>query len=871
MPDPPKLFVSYAHADQRWIAELRTHLDPLKRFGRIDAWDDSQIRPGEKWNEAIQNALEEADIAVLLVTPHFLASNYTVENQLPELLKKQHIFWIAVTASLYQETPIGELQSANDPARPLDSFAPSDRHAEWVKICHKILEATGPKSHHTRNLRFFVPYEHNEFFTGREADLEKLHQAFQNESNQTWRQVLYGTGGIGKTSAAIEYCHLYRHAYEDVFWTNADSYQALENEFIALAHRLDLPVHNRQDDRQYLAAMQEWFAHKTSYLLVLDNAEDPYEVRRAFPRGATGRLLLTTRIQDFGPLGGVVPSELVVMEPEQAHTFLFHRTGRKTTNTDENQAVQDLAEALGYLPLALEQAAAFLQWESAVSFRKYLDDFRARKLKIFEQEGTEIEDLHATVLTTWNKNLERVKGYQGVAAPLVRSAFFAPDAIPEAAAKAFLKADPNLLPSLLTLLERYSLIRWNRENHTYSMHRLLQEVIKSKISVPTQSGYARDVVEVINKLFPKPDEKTWQECERLLPHALLCAEHISTNDLKFMEAGLLLFRLATYLYQRARYAIAEPYIETLLGQGTALAAKVMELVEQSLGENNNIIANRLNKQAVIYYHRGMFSYAEPLFIRALTIRMQILGPQHLDTATSLHNLALIYAAQGLYEKANLLYEEALKIEREILPSNHLEIAISLNNLSDLYKNQSLYEKAKPLMQEALEIRRKALSENHPLIAQSLNNLGELYLNQGNYERAEPLLLEALEMMRSFPPQDKTYFGGVINNLASLYYHQGLHQKAELLYEEARQALPDNHPALAICLYNLARLYTDDSRYEEAEPQYLHALEIFLTTFPENHPYIALVITNLAEVYERLNKQDKITQLRLRFPGLKKTE
>jgi|SRR5579871_1555375 len=142
MIDPPKIFISYAHKDRKLFEELNTQLAPLIRSDHVSAWHDGQIQPGADWDDAIKNALAAADIAVLLVTPNFLASNYIFNNELPELLKKKHLLWIAASASNYQVTSLGKLQSANDPARPLDSFPKSRRNAEWVAICNKILAVT---------------------------------------------------------------------------------------------------------------------------------------------------------------------------------------------------------------------------------------------------------------------------------------------------------------------------------------------------------------------------------------------------------------------------------------------------------------------------------------------------------------------------------------------------------------------------------------------------------------------------------------------------------------------------------------------------------------------------------------------------------
>jgi hypothetical protein len=141
--DGSSVFISYSHNDAKWLKKLKIVLKPLTRDRTMSIWDDTVISAGAKWKQQIKEALDAASIAVLLVTPDFLASDFIAANELPPLLKAADeegvtIIWIAVKASLHKSTPISEYQAANDPSKPLESLKGALLNKELVNIAEKI-------------------------------------------------------------------------------------------------------------------------------------------------------------------------------------------------------------------------------------------------------------------------------------------------------------------------------------------------------------------------------------------------------------------------------------------------------------------------------------------------------------------------------------------------------------------------------------------------------------------------------------------------------------------------------------------------------------------------------------------------------------
>jgi tetratricopeptide (TPR) repeat protein len=709
-------------------------------------------------------------------------------------------------------------------------------------------------------------------FTGRESVLAQLQKALAARG----RAALSGLGGMGKTQTALEYAHRHLENYDHIFLVSAASREGLLSGYVTIAGLLKLPSAGAQDQTLVVDAVKCWLGSYERCLLILDNADDLAIIRPFIPPGKNGHILLTSRAQVFQAIGIVKPIGLNKMSHEEAQTFLFKRTEFKDNTGLEQSAGAELAKELGFLPLALEQAGAFIV-ENQSRFQDYLRSFRNRRLELLHKHGPVVGVYRESVRTTWSMNFRQLEQESEAAADLLRlSAFLSPDSIPLEflaagapelgnllwAALADVQEDPVVLDETLAPLAHFSLIHRDIEAGTYSVHQLVQEVVRAELDPKTQKMWAERVVRAVGRAFPSPEFSTWPLCDRFLPQAHACAELINQWGFEFPEAARLLDDAGFYLRERGRYTDAKPLSERALA--------IREKAPAS--EHPDDVATSLNNLAGLYRIQGQYAKAEPLFERALAIREKALGPEDPKVAWSLNGLATLYVAQGQYAKAEPLYERALAIREKALGPEDRDVARSLNGLATLYAAKGQCAKAEPLHERALAIREKALGPEDPKVARSLNGLAKLYTDQGQYAKAEPLYERALAIREKALGPEHRDLAWSLNGLAELYAAKGQYAKAEPLYERAlamrEKALDPEHPDLAWSLNGLAKLYADQGQYAKAELLYERALAIREKALGPKHPDVGTCLENYALLLRNIGRSQEAEPLEARARAIR---
>ncbi len=680
-----------------------------------------------------------------------------------------------------------------------------------------------------------VPYRRNPFFTGREQILRQLHEALgqQQTTNITQSYALCGLGGIGKTHIAVEYAYRYYPEYSAVFWLHADDEERLFASIVALSDALKLPLdHNRERDRAVVAVLR-WLTTHRGWLLIIDNVDDLVLVQRVLPAARQGALLMTTRHQAIGTLACAI--EVPVMEPKEGSQLFLRRakllapqTPMEQSAYDDDPTVQMIVEALGGLPLAIDQAGAYLE-ETHCTLLDFWQYYQTHQSYLLCRRGEQSLDYPLSVSTMLRISLEKIERCNPAVLDLLQCcAFLHPDAIPLAL---FVQAGETLGPTLaaaaqedgaldalIAYLLQYSLIRRNSDAQHISMHRLVQVVIKEDMAPSLRQMWVERVTAAVTALFPPHDKAQadyWQACERLLPHALVCiaaGDQCSTDP---ATRASLMNHVAHYQANLARYAEADRLhrcvlllCEQLPGRehpemaealnGLARSAKVqgnyaeaeslvlraLQMRERIFGAEHPKVAGVLNNLAILYLEQQRYTQAEPLLQRALQIYERSFGPIHPQIAASLHNLANIYLYQEKYGQAEIFFRRALQIWEQTLGTEHSKVALPLCGLAEIHQKQGRYAEAERLFQRTLDIVEHTLGAEHPDVADALTFLGNLYVEERRYAEAETTYRRALHIREHALEAAHPLIVAVLDVLADLYRRQGRHEEAELVRQHA---------------------------------------------------------------------------------------
>lgn len=716
-----------------------------------------------------------------------------------------------------------------------------------------------------------VPMRRNPFFTGREELLERLHMLLCGEHPVALIQsyALTGLGGMGKTQLALEYA--YRHAldYSAVFWLAAETPETLLGSLQRIAEVLCLPERQEAEPSRLVAAVQRWLISHRGWLLIADNVEDLELLYDVLPPARQGAVLLTTRLQALGTLAEGLEVPPLSLDEGAALVLrrgrVFHAMNTPAPTPADLAAARKLATLLDGLPLALDQAGAYIE-ETGCGVADYLARYLWSSQPLLARRGAGATDHPHSVATTILLAVERAEQLHPAAADLLRlCAFFYPEAIPEELLVAGaphlgpvlgpVAADPAALDLALAALRRFSLVTRQPETHTLSVHRLVQAVLRERLDPADRLLWSERASHAVNAAFPdyvhfsRDQAGSWPQAERCLPHALECIPLLAAAKGCMVVVTELLYKTGYYLFERGRFQQAE-----------RLLIHTIPLLTREDEPDDPALAPFLILQALVSWRQGKHGYAESLLHRALALCESHLGPEHPKTASALNELAVVAVQQGKYAQAERFGQRALSIRERQWGPSHPAIADSLTNLAWAYQGQGRFAETEPLLWRALAMWEEHLGQTAPQLTAALDCLAQLAWEQGNYEQVVRAQERALSIREQRFEPDHPALALSMNMLALVYARQGEYKQAEQLAQRAlalcEQQFGPDHPRTANSLHSLATCYWGQRRYTEAEVFYQRALAIFERQVQPAPLEMATTLHQLARLAQAQGKQEQ---------------
>jgi hypothetical protein len=490
-------FISYTQTDRSWAEWIAWVLEEEGYDVLVQAWD---FVPGSDWVSRMQDGTAHAARTIAVLSDNYLKSVYggaewraawvddpggakrkllpvrVEECERPGLLKGRIGFDLfgqsesdarSLLVSKVQAAVKGRIKPAAKPHFP--SAGPGRR----------MLDA--PPYPGTLPQVWNAP-AHNPHFTGRDDELNRLALSLSDTSAVTVHS-LRGMGGVGKTQLAVEYAHAYAGDYDVVWWVAAEEAASVPDQFNALAGALGLTP--ATDPELLRAKVHEALRGTAGWLLIFDNANQVGDIEAWLPQepqpsGLSGHVIITTRRGGFASLGPVIPLDVIALSDAVALL--------RTRVPDLAQATGEaIAEELGCLPLALEQAAAYMD-RAQVPGEDYLDLLCSRADELFALGR--VSSQTDAIATLWNMSLDRAAAESLAAIQLLEiCSYLAPEPVP----LDLFTAHAELLPAALSTAARdklaftqaiavladYSIAKRSREG--IQVHRLVQAATRARV------------------------------------------------------------------------------------------------------------------------------------------------------------------------------------------------------------------------------------------------------------------------------------------------------------------------------------------------------------------------------------------------------
>jgi tetratricopeptide (TPR) repeat protein len=670
-----------------------------------------------------------------------------------------------------------------------------------------------------------------------------------------------------------------------VFWVHAETEARFAHSYREIAEMIkmrdwDNPTAN------VVQLVNAWLCNDATepWLLIVDSADDANVLLDDVPASGssaqspgrrtklpfasilssshTGSILVTTRNREVASLVADPGKDIIELGPmDDDEAFALLR--KKFNSTVKSDDAMSLIRALDNIPLALTQAAAFINRTPRMSISRYLEALDGNRVRVLEDGQVDIRrDREASNSTTmtWQLSFDYIrKRCPGAARLLSLMCFFDRRDIPRSILEGNYAEEHQYGQSNfetdLYMLTSFCLVKPSPDGTAFEMHRLVQHATRDWLDRHGEHLYWKGLIVVLmDKHFPVGYHENLMGCAKLYPHAKAALDNTPQGEDALEAWASLCFKVAWYAADRGDTDKAYGYI-----------LDSYDVREILWGADAPLTLDSLNSLALVLHRSGRYVEAKERYQRALQGQVSTLGAQSRDALNTMVNLAGLHNDECHWIEAEALLVEAATGCVDSLGSNHSLTLNAKTLLATTYRSLCRWSEAQELELQLLEVHKSQLGASHPRTLAVMSNLAFTYRKQGRLEAAEQLQLQLLQTYLANPDLEVETLA-LKSHLANTYKDQGRLSEASSLQSAVLQAsqtvLGPSHFDTLTCMSQLSSTYCAQGRYSDALDLETQTLAIREPILGAEHLFTVDSRAILTMAYRGLGRLDEAESLGL---------
>ncbi|KAJ5504600.1 Tetratricopeptide-like helical [Penicillium fimorum] len=854
-----KLQEQFSRPDEDWLFQARYDHEGKNA-------DCSKCEPDQLVTRTIREGKEPVVHYGLIASGNQVMKSATTRD---DVARKLNILCFEMEAAgLMDQLPCLVIRGVCD-------YCDSHKHKRWqgyaaltaatyTRALLGVVPLFGSQSSDAKEPRhWMVPFARNTRFVGRQQEIHYIENFIICATGPT-KVAIHGLGGIGKTQIALELAYRTREKVPErsIFWIPCTSYESVQQAYVNIASALGIsdiePAKMKEQVKSHLSQDRAG-----KWLLIFDNADNMEmwtkgsatapPLKNFLPRSGNGHILFTSRNRKLA-VKVASPNVLSIPDVDQITAMkILEKSLIQEGLLHDSYTTTALLEQLGFLPLAISQASAYMN-ENKIVLSDYLSLLKERETNAAELLSEEFEDdgrypeTQNPVLATWMISFQQIQDLDELAADYLSFiACINPRDIPQSILPPATSAKKRV--DALGLLSAYSFISEHACNSSFSLHQLVHLATRNWMRrTEVLVHWVHRATQQLDGIFPDDDHNNQRLWREYLPHALYLINSEEFHDIHYEYVGLS-SRVGRSLQSDGRY-----------NEAKVIFFDCLKVREKALGPEDPDTLTSVSNLGSVLEQQGKYEEAEAMHRRALAGRETILGPEHPDILTSVSHLGSVLEQQSKYEEAEAMHRRALAGREIVLGPEHPDTLTSVSLLSSVLERQGKYEEAEDMHRQALSDRKKILGLEHPDTLTSVSHLGFVLKRQGKYEEAEDMHRRALAGREIVLGPEHPDTLTSVSHLGSVLERQGKYGEAEAMHRRAlagyETVLGPEHPDTLANFSLLGSVLKRQGKYEEAEAMHWRdALGSEKVLGPE-HPDTLTSVSHLGSVLERQGKYEE---------------